>query len=210
MAIEDFTTYTEVDPADDLTVTASKIDGVQVSRMNDVYVYDDKTANHFNALDIDYEYFNDSNSFMWGAVVGVGVTQTTVDELNGWVSPDCGMYSDAQVGGVRIFLIRGFFTASDSVTGLSQDTIYYNTFVRAADSDTVLLEIYSDSGRTSLVDTLSVAGYGTGTKWRYVYGYVNAAGGTAEPFEGFIQNMDLNEAADTFPVPGLIWTEALN
>ena len=49
MAIENFTTYTEVDPNAHIGVAAAKLDIDGMTRDEEAYVYDDKGAAHFGA-----------------------------------------------------------------------------------------------------------------------------------------------------------------
>ncbi|MCH7662563.1 MAG: hypothetical protein IH859_01670 [Chloroflexi bacterium] len=203
MAIEDFTTYTEVDTSSRLTVTASKITGVNVDRDITAYVYDDKGVDNFNGLNIEFEIQVESASqaASWG---GCGLTVSVVDSNVNWLNTDVFVRLRETSGSVfTLSLLRGDFDAEDNFTAAS-GTTYYCILLRTAGSDTITLEIYSDSSRTTLLDTLSVSGYGTGTKYRYLYGFANHDNGTsARDWDGFVQNMEVFAAGFVVSPPAL-------
>lgn len=191
MAIENFLTYTEVDLSERLTVTAPKAEGVDVDQDIDVYLYKDKGADHFDALDIDFELYIAStsldNSFSGMAIANIVSTQKD------FAVTDLSVVCNRVVGpAYRVTLRRGAAQADNHYTG-SADTLYYCTLLRAAGNNTATVKIYSDSARTDLLDTLSLAGFGA-TKYRYVYGFVNwnhpASG---NDWDGYVQNLDLKE-----------------
>ena len=193
MATENFTGYTEVDTGADLTVTASKADANDVLGNVDCYLYKDFTANHFDALDIDYEiYIEDPVVDLGfggpGLANAVGTPGGTAD----WAATDpyAATFHHSN-GSVYFRLMKGDDTGEDDYIA-SKDTLYYCTLSRAAGNDTVSLLIYSNSARTTLLDTLSVSGFGT-TKWRYCYAFAAFTSGMAREWDGYVQNLDLNE-----------------
>jgi len=193
--MEDFTTYTETDPDAKLTVTSSKITIASGSDNNTYNVYKDFTTDYFNALDADFT-IRLTTGVTTDSQIGVAFVNTaTPSTENAGGNLDttdlyvCGYWYNA----TYIYLNRGNFAAvADFASGLSLDTDYYCTIVRTASSDTVTCEIYTDSGRTSLYDTLSVSGYGTGTKWQYCYGLMNAEFNENNVLNGYIENLELN------------------
>ena len=193
MATENFTGYTEVDTGADLTVTASKADANDVLGNVDCYLYKDFTANHFDALDIDYEiYIEDPVVDLGfggpGLANAVGTPGGTAD----WAATDifAATFHHSN-GNVYFRLMKGDDSGEDDYI-VSKDTLYYCTLSRAAGNDTVSLLIYSNSARTTLLDTLSVSGFGT-TKWRYCYAFAAFTSGMAREWDGYVQNLDLNE-----------------
>jgi len=193
MALENFSTYTEVDANAKLTVTATKADGVNVDGDEDVYLYKDFGANYFDGLAIEFEiYINTAcevasrSGMAVTNTVGSGPDLATTDIL-------VFLYEDGTGAKWEAFLCRGDLVASDAST-ISPDTLYYCTLSRTAGSNTVTLKIYTDAARTALHDTLSVIGYST-TKYRYLYGFINynnAVGG--HDFDGYVQNMEVDLA----------------
>ena len=192
-AIEDFTTYTEVDTAGYLASTTSRITATNLGATT-AYFYKDFGANYFNALDTDFELYSANTSVAYH-YWGVGFSNA-IGEVAGWATTDPWGAIDWRSDNVTwIWLERGPQTAYDYWATGTANTVYYNTMTRAAGSDTVTMTIYSDAARTTLLDTLSVAGYGT-AKWQYSYGFANWLNYTATS-SGYTQNMDLNEAAAT-------------
>lgn len=208
--LQDFTSYTEVDASSHLTVTATKALGVNVGRDEDVYLYKDFGANFFNSTTATFELYVASTSVYSGAspLGGIALTVSAVDDISGHATTDINALIAKESSDYKIFLERGPGTATDHYV-CSADTIYYCLLERVTDSDTVTLKIYSDSTRTTLVDTLTVNGYGTSTKWRYVYGFVswNFPVANAE-FDGYVSNLRVYEAdagyAATYPVNQLL------
>lgn len=196
MAVVDFTTYTETDPSSKLTVTSTKVDVAAQPNTTTANVYKDYGADYFNGLDTDFEaYINSSSSN--GHRVGpafVNSGSPAAEYCETLTSPDLHTFLYVYNASCRAYLFRGYGTALDSYDLLSKDTLYYFTISRTADNDTVNVYVYSDSGRTSLIDTITVAGFGTTSKWQYQYGYLNYkadAGSTT----GYVQNLDLNAGA---------------
>lgn len=186
---EDFTTYTEVDAGAKLTITASRITAANLLRNEDSYVYKDYTAGFFNALDIDFEVFISSASDAGQGIAVIGLTVSTVNDTTAWGTSDIGVLFLAET---TIRLIRGNQVAFDNSITLTVNTLYYCTLSRATSSDTVTCTIYSDSGRTSVVDTLSISGYGTGTTYRYLYGLASFNTAETTRWDGYVQNMVRN------------------
>ncbi len=193
---QDFTTYTEVDPDSTVTVSASKITGASVqSRSTDTYVYKDFTASHFNAIDWLWECYYTSGSANYEIWAGVGPSNT-VNDISGFASTDASSPLRMHAApDLALWLYRGNLVATDSSVSLTVGVLYYPEMVRAAASDTISVKIYTDNPRVTLLDTLSVAGFGTATRYRYAYGtnsYNSAS--TNRLFSGYVQNLDLQEA----------------
>jgi len=191
MAIENLLTYTEKDDNNKLTVTASKATASDVDEDEDVWLYKDRGVDHFDALDIDFELRIESTS-QEGSHGGVAFANV-IGEISDFAATDfvCRIKRN---GDYRIVLTRGNWVAHDPYI-CSPNTLYYCTIERAAGNDTVSVKIYSDAGRTDLLDTLALANFGT-EKWRYVYGFINRNSGTPNRnFDGYTQNLDLKEVA---------------
>jgi len=186
MATENFSTYTEVDDSNRLSVSASQALAVDVDHDIDVYLYKDFGANYFDALDVDFELYISSNCVNSGDA-GPGFSNT-VDDVNAWESTS--VWVGGQGNGTYSIMLLRDGAASDSYT-CSANTLYYCTLVRAAGNNSISCLVYSNSARTTLLDTLTVVGFGT-AKWRYCYGFANRNIGTAgQDFDGYVQNLDL-------------------
>lgn len=190
---ENFYAYTEVDPNGKLTVNGLKVTAEGADRDENVYLYNDKGVNHFDALDIDFEIYQAATSL--GDSRGGMAVSNTVATTAGFAATDISVHARKDGAGTYwLTLIRGADVAVDSYAATA-DTLYYCTLSRQAGNDSVNVLIYSDADRETLLDTLTVAGYGA-TKWRYLYGFVNnnnAVG--AKDFDGYVQNINLNDGS---------------
>jgi len=196
MAVVDFTTFTENDASAKLTVTSTKADAANATALEVVNLYKDYGADYFDAVDADFDGYMTTSSGTNNATFGVIFSSTgspnslTIQQIG---STDIAgtMYKNGST--YEVILFRG--TGVIDRGTVSSATLYYLTLSRATGSDTVNLYIYSNSGRTTLVDTLTCTGVGTGTKWRYVYGFANRKFDEANgQVYGYIQNLDLNIA----------------
>lgn len=184
MAIENLTTYTETDPNSKLTVTSTKVTAVDLDRDEDAHVYKNFGASYFDAIDVDFEIYIDSNTVS-GALGSFGLANT-VDDCNNW-STYVHVYGYRSGANYYIYLRIGGSSDNGSV---SADTLYYCTLSRVAGNDTVNLYIYTDSSRQTLHDTLTQAGAGA-NKYQYFYAICSYNdGSTGADWDGYYQNID--------------------
>lgn len=200
MAVQDFTTYTENDPGSDLTVASAKITASDLLRSTDgTYVIKDFTAGYFNALNVNFEIYADSNS-VDGGLAGIAISNTANETLDAMASTDLAVwYNQAASGDLYRLYIGIANTGTGQYVSISRDTLYYCTLTRAAGNNVATLKVYSDSGRTTQVGTdKTVSGLST-TTYRYAYGlakWYDTAVPTAS-FYGYIQNLDFSPAPAT-------------
>jgi len=188
--VEDFTVYTEVDGSAVLTVTASKITGADLDRDINAYIYKDFGTDHFDAIEINFEVCMESTSVNTAVAVLPGLTVGTVGPNSTWGSGDVAVTLEKAATSL-LQLWRGYSAALDTYA-ISLDTLYYCTLSRASGADTITLKIYSDAARITLLDTLSVSGFGT-SKYRYLYGICGLNDALdGRNFDGYIQNLDIS------------------
>src|SRR3990167_6820631 len=196
MAIENLTTYTEVDvAANRLAVSAAAATLTDLDRDENVNLYKDHGVGHFDALDIDFEFSIGSGTVSNGVTVGLALTAAVETSLTGLATTDVIFLLAESGAGFNpiVRLSRGNQVAFDTSIGLSGDTTYYATMTRAAGNTSISVVIYSDSARTTTVDTVTVTGFGTAT-YRYAYAALAVNDGNAgQTFDGVFQNIDLNE-----------------
>jgi len=195
MATEDLTTYTEVDPESDLTVTSSKVDIDTMDFDYDAYVRADKGANHFG----DFEHLVTSEFTAYSALwttscfwaLGDGVGDVSYTDMN---TVNKGLFARMRWTGsaVEARLKDCTNDNTDVWAGASTATPYYMTIERSG--TTLTCKIYSDASRTTLEDTLSIT---CGTDlYRYIF--ATMAGGSStgsREYTGYVEDLDLQEAA---------------
>ena len=187
---EDFLVFTEADTNAKLTVTESKALAADADTDEDVLLYRDMGADAIDALDVDFEIYMADTS-QANSQGGMAISSTANVDLTGLASTDIAVTMISTGAPPVIYLERGNAVAVDTWGAAAFNTLYYCTLTRPASNDTVTLKIYSDSARTTLLDTLTVTGYST-TKYRYIYGFINynsATGG--QNFDGYVQNLVL-------------------
>ncbi len=189
-SIGDFTGYTEVDTGNFITedLAGLKARAIAATSQTDAYLYRDYGAGYFNALNVNFEIFTAGDAATDGR--GGIAFANTVNDISGFAATDLVVLSTpGSATTIDIRLVRGNFVAFDLTAAISSNLTYYLTLTRAAANDTANLYIYSEASRTTLIDTLTIAGVGVGTTWRYGYGFVNYNSGiAARLWTGFIQN----------------------
>lgn len=201
MALENFITYTEVDPLNRFTITSHNIDVFNLSKSEDAYVYFDKGVDHFDG---DYEHLEDAiihNTTSHRSECGLWGLSNVVDDRNT-------LRSTYDVHSLSAFYETPdiFFSLTEGVSGSSYtdsflsgsfETAYYFKIIRdesIGTYGTLYCYIYDDAERTSLVDTLSLALHEK-RDFRYVYAVSSYnTGGTTRHFYADINNLDLGEA----------------
>jgi len=162
--------YTEVDPNSHFTFNASTVTISGLTKNEDAYLYKDYGVDYFDALDEDFTLNLGSTSDASCAAIACAFTNT-IEDLSGLASTDVSVRTSMDADKkVYIWLSRGpnttYVSLADPV--IVDDTTYYCTLRREAGSDTVYLDVFSDSGRTTHVtgSPINTTGFGT-AKWRY-------------------------------------------
>lgn len=193
MAIENYTTYTEVDTPGVFSVTADTITVTNADQDHTAYVYKDYTADYFNDIDATFEAYLNSTSNNSGAFGAAGMTVSTVDSAEGFGTSDWHVWIKEFSSKLQVWFVRGPYTDYDFYDNAARfNTVNYYNIERSASSDTMTCKFYSDAEMTTLVDTLTVTGFGTGTKYRYAYGattYDNGNG--SRDADGYVSDLDL-------------------
>jgi hypothetical protein len=203
---ENFTLYTEVDPNGHISKTSTDITFTNLDRNEDAYVYDDKDAGHFAGdfeHDIDIEITsNDAGTFFasWSMT-------NLVDDLNGIRLAGGDALSITYSFPVGKFdIVLREIDSGTMYTDFLETSSYLNIpFYLEIERDesigtygTLFCRIYSDSGRTTLIDTLSVALHTSKKDFQYIYGLQSWNSGSAFKVSGISSNLDLQEAIKAF------------
>ena len=193
MAIEDFTTYTELDTGTNITVTSSKVNH-DYEHDKTEWLYSDKGIDHFTNWEHLCEVYMTSHSNnrlrdYWALTNHLEDHETLRSNGRDALTLLCG-----NVGGAyRIYAmeIDGGVHDGDYFTG-AVATLYYLTIEKSTTTFTV--KIYSDAARTVLLDTLTVTI--NDNNYRYVFGTLSRNQGAGGQYsKGYTQNLDLQEVA---------------
>jgi hypothetical protein len=166
---EDLTTYTEYDPSSDLTVTSTSVAFDTVARTAEGYVVYDFGASYFDDWEVQFD-------FVVSAVTGqtacaFGAFSNTLGDMADIMAANdgytCNFYWPG--GGSCEVIIEDFDNDTNDkyYPGGSTFSRLYATWTKVGTAITCAL--YSDSGRTTLVDTLSLVC--TETLKRYFYAF---------------------------------------
>ena len=101
MVLENFTTYTEVEPDNILTVIASRVTCVNLDRDIDAYVWDDKGAGHFGDFEHLFTVFTDASECTSSSLSHAWMLGNTVNDGNA-VN---GLHFICNVGASQIYYI---------------------------------------------------------------------------------------------------------
>lgn len=197
MAYQDFSTYTEDDPNAKITVTSTKIDVAALARPDAARVYKDMGSNHF-AGDFEHLYEGYSGAATtdggsWIAWAVANVTNLLSNSTDTAIF--CRWYQESSTD-VRFYI--GHAGGQAGVFSLNQDQLYYIKLKRdeaVGTYGTAYVYVYSDSGRTSLIGSNSVTLATAKYDFQYLYGFANMGGAAGFFFTGYLQNLDIQEAA---------------
>ena len=194
MAVEDFTTYTEVDASNYFTVTSTKVTVTNILRSaTGHWVFADKTAGHFG----DFEHlitFNITAADLSSNVGSYGINNGMNDGEPDWVAQNPNINispsrSSSTGGGIIRFIMRCCEGQTMDRYDANAATPYYCTVKRAGTAGTC--KIYSDGARTNLLDTLSLVTSTTTMRYIHVACSTNdTAGGNISTYS---ENLDLQE-----------------
>lgn len=213
MANQDFTTYTETDPNGRITVSSSRITWAGLTRNEDAYVYDDKGVNHFDG---DFEhlltFFQDTG---WdnNAVVVTWAIANDIDDYKGLIDnlkDSLTLYNQPSVVVNRLNLVEldGGTTYTDQFSVSRTATWLLYLKIKRDESvgsfGQIQCFIYSDSGRTNLLDTLSLTLHTSKKDFRYIYGVQSFNTASALAGNGYTENLDLQEPVNVTIVPSLL------
>ncbi|MDY6959824.1 MAG: Ig-like domain-containing protein, partial [Halobacteriota archaeon] len=163
--LEDFTKYTEFDSNSHLTVETNHLE-LQGYDNEDCYLYKDYGVDHFG----DFKHFvdvqldesnNDIGVYLWGLQNDINDVCDLYNEEKTYLGIQ--LYGNSEY--IELLEIHGDGAWKDSYDALP-DTPYYLTIEKSGTY--VTCKIYSDSGRTNLLDTLSLESH-TDHKFRYMF-----------------------------------------
>jgi len=170
MAYEDYTTFTEVDPGNDITVTANKItfDAYDSYRSNYKRMYKSYGRNYFSDCTLQCQSvvtnitLNGGQGGTW-LIIGLSAaknqfaaTTSAYGDISR-IDPGIALYfKNASVDDtdLDVILSNRNLGNTDTFAAASVATLYYFTFEKTGSDCTVY--IYDDAPRTNLIDTLAI------------------------------------------------------
>jgi len=204
MTLEDFTTYTEVDPtgagaeSGHIQFTANHIDGT-VSRNEDAYLYKDYLLNHFNNFThiFDARVATGAADFSVVAVYGIS---DTINDRTGW-NNGISVQMHYNFPNDTIYLVEmdsGSLISFDGFNDFILNTWYFFKLVKNGTS--VVLGIYSTAelrdagdGTDGNVDNLTLT-LTADRSYQYIYGICSTNDDADVLTNCDINNLDLAEA----------------
>ena len=192
MANEDFTTYSEVDEDEDLTVIASKITCSTMRRDALSYVRDSKGVGHFgdfiHNVKVVWTYVSGSGGIagFWGLSNNQNTWQQMTDADVGLIA------SVFQYLTAKYHYLRDCFDdASDFTTLIGYDTLWITV---ERDGATLTAKLYSDDWGGTLVDTLTLTCQTT--TYEHIFGILSQETDDADAAETIsldVEELDLQE-----------------
>jgi hypothetical protein len=195
MTLEDFTSYTEVDPNSHITKTANHIDA-KLYRNEDAYVYKDNGVNHFGSSFTHLigtkpvAHYDNGECGIWAVAQGIG----SIDSADAGNELTVYWYYHNTYHYVLYIHERYNSVSYETRTGVVDQfvagTWYYLKIVKSGTSFT--LYIYSDSARTNLITSISLTLHAD-ISYQYCYGCLSWNSGNAYWLQAYIDNLDLQE-----------------
>jgi len=200
MATEDYTTYTEVDPNAELTVTAASIVSAAGAADNpDNYVYFDYGVDHFDesAGDIlhTFDYSNDGTNNGKPHPWILGNTLNDAEFLKKTALDGYAVEIKFKNNAVEVVLndYFGEQKTGTKITHANTTTVFGQIDWTSPSSGTLKLSVFTDSGRTTHATNSPQSLTGTSVPCRYHFG-LNAANKGGDTYDATSSNIDLNEA----------------
>lgn len=208
--VQDFTTYTEVDASAVLTQTTARATATVLSRNTTAYLYYDFGAGHFSG-DVEFVFTSQITAVpapaagRLGGVIGMVALCNTLGDVITWRGSlpaiHCFMYNSTDAGTAQQYYLEegnSGGTYVDNSINLTSLGIYYPRFERdesVGTYGTIYLYIYSDSGRTTLVDTLSLTLHTAKYDFRYLETTFSADDnlGVNRTLSGYVEDLDLQD-----------------
>ena len=190
MALEDLTTYTEVDSDSVLTVTSDKVVYASLRDSYTAMVYDDKDLAHFGTTfehDLRIKLHTEANTrfHVWALANEIADSIGYSEAV--WVQE---IRTDGSNESVRLDTILNSDT--DDSVAFPKDTNRYLPVERTG-ATAIQCRVYTDEARTSLEDTISITI--DNNDFRYIYALNNRDGSSGDQVNGEHGDLDLKEGA---------------
>lgn len=207
MAIENLTTYTEVDvPADRIQKSASRVTFTALKRDEAVYLYDDKGLNHFSG---DFEHLidirltasdNSGQTGLWAITNATSGVAPIYTASGSYLSLTIFRSGDGASYSIYLYEVDSGTVYSDKWDGAELNTTYYLRIKRdesAGTYGTLYCDIYPTAAdraaETNRLDRLSIALHSSKKDFQYIFPCISydSTGDYAQ--SGYSENLDLQE-----------------
>ena len=185
---DDLTEYDEYDPHNELTVSETAVD-FSFTESHDGYVRDAQKMDGDNSLN-----FSVTKEGSGSGAFFIGFTDTAVDSMTELESDPTTHGAGISVGGA-MYVRNGTdsngatqLTTGDGVAGTYFFTIHFDR-----NNDQMIAEVYSDSDRTNLQETVTLQISGS-TDYQYLYAFLNHGDTDTETHTGSVNNIEYSGA----------------
>jgi len=199
VAVEDFTTYTEVDPNGHITVSANTVDVSALGMDEDAYVYKDFGVDHFKG---DFEHLLDLTLTSGSGDGAWALAHSLTNLVDDWHTIHAGGGDELGVSYewdedtgkwyIRLHEVASGSGARDDSSTYDADSFYlkFKRDESVGTYGTLYCYIYSDAARTNLLETLSLSLHAK-TDFRYCYATQSVNPGYDRCVTATIANLDL-------------------
>lgn len=188
MVLEDFTTYTEVDPSGNIAVAAVRCTVTAMQRGTEAYVRKDMGVGYFRDFEHEVTVYltamdSVSEVICWAVTGGSSTFEEMMANNEGLV-----VYFVHATGGFGLYL-NDFSLPGARGCDCAFETAYYLRISRAGSQLTC--RIYLDSARTNLLTTLQITC--ASTAFRYIFALASSGFTGTQAVSFYVENLDLQE-----------------
>lgn len=192
IVLEDFTTYTEVDPTNKVSVTSNKITVTNLETTSSTYVYKDKGVGYFSDFTVEAKMALGSTTTLHGSVLvsfwnKIGTISSLISA--GETGLRFILYKSTSTSpqvAMTEYYLGTEYEVRTSIT-MSYDVPYQ--FVLSKTGATASLTISDSSG---VIGTLSLQLH-SASAYQYIYAHQTIGGTTSRTVSGFVENIKITK-----------------
>ena len=210
MAKEDYTTYTETDPANRFqNITANAFDVVGLLRNDNAWIFDDKGVGNIGDISPGIIFEGQADTSVPASTIGVFGISNTIDDIQAHASGNLASYwvsFNVSGGGADTIFAQTHGPGPTTDTDLMAYTTGNRRFFTVTRSGTTLIiKVYTDLARTNLEDTLTLVGLNTTFRYLYAVNALNT--GQNNAISGDIANLEILAAPSVAGAGGSYFVE---
>ncbi len=215
MAIEDFSTYTEVDPNSRVTKGTRRVTWASITRDETAYAYKDKGVAHFSG---DFTHYLTINTTVVNTDnIILGVHWALANTLDSWwdlkeaSGDELSLYIDHGPNLQLVEIDGGSVHVAAGAVAYTPGTILYLKIVRdesVGTYGTLYCYVYSDASRTILLNTLTLTLNSSKKDFQHIYAF-QSYGGTSDTgdISGYTEDLELLASLENPSVTTLSMTD---